>query len=241
MRFLQADGDGRWGPRTQRTSPDSGTLYLDMRRAFIESLLLREATLPVAEREEVLERTKDKELDLKGVMVWFKARTGELHLGYESQDIKTSLYTEMGLAIPGAQEGKSLSDPPGKIRDWASVPFSADSELKFAVIKRVAQLTGVSLPDTVISGSMTPGEILAKLEKLPKPQSVLQALAADKRLEGLNNVTIYAKRQTFVDKDTAKGRWKIIEEELVERNLPLPKGVRRTRRLREKMKRPQAE
>lgn len=35
------------------------------------------------------------------------------------------------------------------------------------------------------------------------------------------NVTVHNKRQTPVDKEMAVGRWKVIEEELVQRGLPI--------------------
>jgi len=35
------------------------------------------------------------------------------------------------------------------------------------------------------------------------------------------NVSVYSKRQTPIDKEQQIGRWKIIEEELIRRDLPV--------------------
>ncbi len=55
----------------------------------------------------------------------------------------------------------------------------------------------------------------AKAKKLADSEQ-LQALKAD-----IPNVTVHPNRQTVIHKEKAVGRWKVIEEELMKRDLPV--------------------
>jgi hypothetical protein len=55
----------------------------------------------------------------------------------------------------------------------------------------------------------------------PKPQKLAQSLAANEQLMSLPNVKIMGRRMTPIDKEKEIGRWKIIEEELTRRGLPV--------------------
>ncbi|KAL3424184.1 hypothetical protein PVAG01_03465 [Phlyctema vagabunda] len=110
------------------------------------------------------------------------------------------------------------------IESWGSEWYSAsleDLEVKFAVIKRVLQLTGIRVPDHAIQSSKTAHTLLSHMATPPKARKVVDFLSAREDLITLPNVSVYAKRITPIDKERAVGRWKIIEEELEKRGLPV--------------------
>lgn len=55
----------------------------------------------------------------------------------------------------------------------------------------------------------------------PKPRKLVQTLTAKEDLVALPNVKIIGRKVTDIDKEIAVGRWKVIEEELVKRGLPV--------------------
>lgn len=57
------------------------------------------------------------------------------------------------------------------------------------------------------------------LWKPEKPKKTAQALLANQNLVNLPNVKIRGHRETFVHREKEVGRWKVIEEELRERDI----------------------
>jgi Ribosomal subunit 39S len=83
------------------------------------------------------------------------------------------------------------------------------------------QLTGLRIPDSAIKPVKTVQALLAHLVKPPKPRKLIDALQQKEELLNLPNVSIYAKRVTPIDKHKSVGRWKVIEQELIDRGLPV--------------------
>ena len=83
------------------------------------------------------------------------------------------------------------------------------------------QLTGIRIPDPVIRSSNTAQALLRHLITPPKPTKLAEALKQKPDLVDLPNVSIFGRRQTPVDKERKLGRWKVIEEELKKRGLPV--------------------
>jgi hypothetical protein len=83
------------------------------------------------------------------------------------------------------------------------------------------QLTGLRIPDAAIMPAKTVKGLLAHLVKPPKPRKLVEALEQKEELMNLPNVSIYAKRVTPIDKHKSVGRWKVIEQELTKRGLPV--------------------
>ncbi|KIN02020.1 hypothetical protein OIDMADRAFT_103267 [Oidiodendron maius Zn] len=102
---------------------------------------------------------------------------------------------------------------------WFEVSIE-EPEVKFAVLKRTMQLTGIRIPDPVIRSSNTAEALLRHLITPPKPTKLAEALKQRPDLVELPNVSIFGRRQTPVDKERKLGRWKVIEEELKKRGLP---------------------
>lgn len=103
---------------------------------------------------------------------------------------------------------------------WRSISL-ADLEVKFAVVKRLMQLTGNRIPDPVIQDSKTVGELLERLSAPPKSKKLVEAIQRDRKFEKIPNVKVYNRRVTPVDKEKEVGRWKVIEYALHERGLPI--------------------
>jgi hypothetical protein len=83
------------------------------------------------------------------------------------------------------------------------------------------QLTGLRIPDAAIMPAKSVKTLLAHLVKPPKPRKLVEALEQKEELMNLPNVSIYAKRVTPIDKHKSVGRWKVIEQELTKRGLPV--------------------
>ncbi|RYO97291.1 hypothetical protein DL765_011255 [Monosporascus sp. GIB2] len=104
---------------------------------------------------------------------------------------------------------------------WKSVALD-DPRMKFAVTKRIFQLTGQLVPDHKLPEVTNVHALLRVLQKPPKPQTLTEEILKRRQeLVELPNVTFSAKRVTRGDKEKAVGRFKLIEEELRKRDLPL--------------------
>ncbi|OCL12681.1 hypothetical protein AOQ84DRAFT_372860 [Glonium stellatum] len=103
---------------------------------------------------------------------------------------------------------------------WRMISL-ANLKIKFAVVKRLMQLTGNRIPDPVIQNSKTVGELLDLLSVPPKPKKLAEAIQRDGNLEKVPNVKIYNRRVSPIDKEKEVGRWKVIEYALHERGLPI--------------------
>lgn len=60
----------------------------------------------------------------------------------------------------------------------------------------------------------------------PEPTKLAKSLKQNKQLKSLPNVKIMDRRFTPIDKEKETGRWKIIEDELTRRGLPVTGEVR---------------
>ncbi|KAH8770527.1 ribosomal subunit 39S-domain-containing protein [Hyaloscypha finlandica] len=103
---------------------------------------------------------------------------------------------------------------------WLQISLE-NPEIKFAVLKRTMQLTGLRIPDAAIMPAKIVKGLLAHLVKPPKPRKLVDALQQKEELMNIPNVSIYAKRVTPIDKHKSVGRWKVIEQQLTERGLPV--------------------
>jgi hypothetical protein len=63
--------------------------------------------------------------------------------------------------------------------------------------------------------------LLTHLVTPPKPRKIVDALKQKEDLLALPNVSVFERRVTPIDKEKSVGRWKIIEQELQRRDLPV--------------------
>ncbi|GME63655.1 Ribosomal protein L50 mitochondria [Neofusicoccum parvum] len=109
---------------------------------------------------------------------------------------------------------------PGEIKRWKPVSLR-DPEIKFAVVKRVMQLTGLRISDPVIARSSTAGILLDQITAREQPKKLAERLEHNEQLAKLPNVKISRRRITPIDKEKEVGRWKVIEQKLLDKNLPV--------------------
>ncbi|KAI9887950.1 MAG: hypothetical protein M1823_000207 [Watsoniomyces obsoletus] len=103
---------------------------------------------------------------------------------------------------------------------WLAIPLK-DMSIKFAVVKRVMQLTGTRIADPAIAQIDSVGSLHAQLIRPPPPTKLAQALLDNDHLTSLPNVKVFPRRVTPIDKERVVGRWKVIEKELIARGLPV--------------------
>ncbi|EFW16951.1 hypothetical protein D8B26_003757 [Coccidioides posadasii str. Silveira] len=106
--------------------------------------------------------------------------------------------------------------------DFLSLPLE-DREFQFAFLKRASQLTGHRIPDPELLSITKVSRLLALFTAAskPKPAKLADILIAEGKFAALPNVKIFDRRQTPIDHEKEVGRWKIIEEELTKRGLPV--------------------
>ncbi|OMP81781.1 hypothetical protein BK809_0006089 [Diplodia seriata] len=83
------------------------------------------------------------------------------------------------------------------------------------------QLTGTRISDPIIAKSDTAGILLSNITKKPQPTKLFEKLERDQVLSHLRNVKISPRRITPIDKEKQVGRWKVIEQKLLDKNLPV--------------------
>ncbi|KAF3761656.1 hypothetical protein M406DRAFT_281738, partial [Cryphonectria parasitica EP155] len=103
---------------------------------------------------------------------------------------------------------------------WKKISLE-DVRVKFAITKRIFQLTGQTIPDAKLLYVNTVGSLLSFLVKPPPARTVMQAIEQRGELAQLPNVEVFAKRQTPVHEAQRVGRWKVIQQELEKRGLPV--------------------
>lgn len=91
----------------------------------------------------------------------------------------------------------------------------------FQILKRITQLTGHRLPDPAISSSKSLTDLYHGFKTKPAPAKLKDAKQLKHLKYNLPNVTVHPSRRTPIHNDKQVGRWKVIEEELWNRNLPI--------------------
>ncbi|ENH65393.1 hypothetical protein FOQG_01303 [Fusarium oxysporum f. sp. raphani 54005] len=115
-----------------------------------------------------------------------------------------------------AQQMVNALDP-----SWKTATLD-DDHLKFAIRKRIYQLTGHFIPDVKVAAARTPQELITvALTFAKRGKKLAEVLEDQKALFALPNVKVHNRRVTPIDREVAVGRWKIIEEELQKRDLPV--------------------
>jgi len=117
----------------------------------------------------------------------------------------------------------SLEEAQSLTRQWDQSwkNLVLNTETKFAIRKRLYQLTGNLIPDAKLGAARTAKHLLVVAAKPPKAQKLADLLETQQKLTNLPNVRVRDRRITPIDKETELGRWKVIEEELKKRGLPV--------------------
>ena len=83
------------------------------------------------------------------------------------------------------------------------------------------QLTGKRISDPIISEIDNAKALIGHLVTKPKPKKLADHLVKKEELVSMPNVELMTRRYTPIDKEKEIGRWKVIEEELERRGLPV--------------------
>jgi hypothetical protein len=75
--------------------------------------------------------------------------------------------------------------------------------------------------DPVISSATSMSDLYQALKTRPAPERLARAQQLKKVKKDLPNVTVHDHRRTPIHKHKDVGRWKVIEEELINRGLPV--------------------
>ncbi|CAH0014721.1 unnamed protein product [Clonostachys rhizophaga] len=102
---------------------------------------------------------------------------------------------------------------------WKEI--KVNDEIKFAIRKRIYQLTGNLIPDSKLGAARNVRDVLTTLFQQRKPSSLADELLAKPEVTKLPNVRVHSRKVGPIDKEIEIGRWKIIEEELKKRDLPV--------------------
>ncbi|TKA60543.1 hypothetical protein B0A55_11535, partial [Friedmanniomyces simplex] len=157
------------------------------------------------------------------------------HLAAE-QSILQAIFTPTPLAAPEDQQSLvvEVRAAVGDGRDLVAKNVSGsniappwmdfsikDPSVKMALVKRIIQLTGKRLPDPAISLSTTLADLYDHVHMKEKPKTLAEAPQMQRIQLNAPNVQVFSSRRTPIHKEMDIGRWKIIEEELVRRDLPV--------------------
>ncbi|KAL8947350.1 MAG: hypothetical protein Q9222_006362 [Ikaeria aurantiellina] len=113
-----------------------------------------------------------------------------------------------------------------------------DPETKFAIIKRVMQLTGIRIPDPIVQSIDSSQALWNHLAQKPKPKKLAQILIGGRdispakkkflkqkqipELSTLSNVRILPSKLVPEMNESALGRQKVVEQHLDQHDIPVP-------------------
>ena len=82
------------------------------------------------------------------------------------------------------------------------------------------QLTGHRIPDPAISSANTLSDLYNTVKMRERPKRLARTKEM-KKVDKTPNVNVHPTRRTPIHKETEVGRWKVIEDELNARDLPV--------------------
>ncbi|KAH7050311.1 ribosomal subunit 39S-domain-containing protein [Macrophomina phaseolina] len=209
---LEWVGGKQWADEQEQVPPFIPTQRLSGKREITAALRRALVEVFAARRDGVrLETLYDSVGDASVDIALRAAEDG-------SPLLETRIVDHQAASIGEAAEAVGIS--PEEVKAWRPISLR-DPEVKFAVVKRVMQLTGIRIPDPVIADSATAGILLNKITVRPEPKKLADKLGHDQKFAKLPNVKISSRRITPIDKEKEVGRWKVIEQKLLDRNLPV--------------------
>ncbi|KAI1408699.1 ribosomal subunit 39S-domain-containing protein [Hypoxylon sp. FL1857] len=203
---------------------DPAAIEASVRRAVVEAFALRQAgreedlvkAWPIAGDAHQLMEVEINVADNGAVSL-----AGDVSMVIDSlswKDERSKESTSEG-SVLSAEEAHKYRETWG--RGWKAASLS-DPRIKFAVTKRIFQLTGQLVHDHQLPSISDVQSLLHVVQTPPKPKTLTQEIQEHRQdLVQLPNVSFATKRLTRGDKEKAFGRFKLIEEELKKRDLPL--------------------
>lgn len=237
---------GHWGEESEFRgfgSPDKvvekAVVEVYLRRAVVEVLALQEAGAFSQWASKKWCRGDRGDLD-QALAVEIQVQDGTASLKGDASSVSQSLTAEAEEAAEAHEQPISLDEARELTKTWDSSwkDLILDEQVKFAVRallplqsdyiltsrqlrKRLYQLTGNLIPDAKLGAARTVKHVLTVASKQPKPPKLAQLLSRRGDVQQLPNVKVHGRKIGPIDKEVAVGRWKVIEEELKKRNLPV--------------------
>ncbi|KAH6605960.1 ribosomal l50 [Trichoderma cornu-damae] len=191
-----------------------------LRRAVVEALALQQTgVFPEWATKKWSEGGSRNELE-QALALQVEVRDGKATLKGDASSVAEALTSESQETEPATRI--SVEEAKEMIKSWdpSWKNIALDNSLRFALRKRLYQLTGVLLPDAKLAAANTTKHILTLAARDPKPLKLAQLLEKRGAFSELANVTVHGRKIGPIDKEVAVGRWKVIEEELKKRDLP---------------------
>lgn len=220
--------DGHWGPESEFKPFGSSDKVADrhvvevyLRQAVVEALSLQQAGL-FSEWASKRWRGGSTRSDLDQVLaVEVQVQDGQATLKGDSSRISQGLLAEVDEVEPGERVTADEAAEMVKAWDASWKDLVLDDQMKFTLRKRLYQLTGTLIPDAKLGAARTIRHVLTLAAKQPKPQRLAELLERRSDVQRLGNLKVHRAKIGPVEKETALGRWKVIEAELAKRNLPV--------------------
>ncbi|KZZ99417.1 Ribosomal protein L50, mitochondria [Moelleriella libera RCEF 2490] len=230
------DEEGHWGEESQFRGFGASDKVVD--RAVVE-VYLRQAVV------EVLALQQTGVLSEWATRKWRRGSRAELDqvltAKIDVQDGRATLTGDVAAATTaiaqnlapkdGEEDETQLSEDDritaGEAREMVKTWDSAwhglvlNDQMKFALRKRLYQITGNLVPDAKLGAAVTVKHLLTLASKQPPPKKLAELLGRRSDVHQLANVKVHSRKVGPVEKETAVGRWKVIEEELTKRGLPV--------------------
>ncbi|KAM5439241.1 hypothetical protein MferCBS31731_004662 [Microsporum ferrugineum] len=232
--------------RREKITNDDDILAV-LHQAMVELSILKELNKPLESACDILEHSPETLALINQVEITASNEESGAALKFPSEDMKAKIFeffrefdsiaTEepaVSEELPSSTEPEMSSDselmpetssfevsPPANT-EFLNIPFGSP-DLKFAYLKRVSQLTGHLIPDQELASMSKLSSVQTYLIRAstPKPTKLAEQLIAEGVFDGIPNVKIYQRRQTPIDREMETGQWKVIEEELIKRGLPI--------------------
>ncbi|UNI22803.1 hypothetical protein JDV02_008657 [Purpureocillium takamizusanense] len=221
------DQPGHWGAESEFDAFGSAAKVTDkrivevyLRRAVVELLALQESGVFADWAMKRWNEGDRNALD-STLAVDIHVQDGKASLKGDVSSLSQSLTADLEEAdLP---ERVTLDEAKEIVKAWdpAWKSIALDEQAKFVVRKRLYQLTGNLVPDAKLAAATTVNHILTLASKEPKSPKLAELLSRRDDLQRLSNVKVHSRKIGAIEKETVVGRWKVIEEELKKRGLPV--------------------
>ncbi|KAG6002281.1 hypothetical protein E4U21_003272 [Claviceps maximensis] len=232
------DLPGHWGEESQFKGFGSSEKVVDRN---VMEVYLRQS---VVEAVSLQQQQQQQQQDMGSPADWSVKKWREVSRSELDRVLAANLVVQDGRASLGGEDAAFISqslvveetseadDPAAKItpgearemvRAWDSSwkQLVVDEQLKFAIRKRLYQLTGVLIPDAKLGAARTVKHLLTLVAKKPSPKKLAEVLERRSDIQQLANIKVHSRKIGPIEKETSVGRWKVIEEELTKRGLPV--------------------
>ncbi|KAG6001187.1 hypothetical protein E4U54_001157 [Claviceps lovelessii] len=231
------DQPGHWGEESlfrgfgsSEKVADKNVIEVYLRQSVIEALSLKQQQLgqeqqtgssdwSVQKWRQVSRSELDRVLGADLVVQDGRASLG----GDDAAFISQSLVVKEAGEADDAAAKITPEEAREMVRTWNSSwkEVVVDEQLKFSIRKRLYQLTGVLIPDAKLGAARTVKHLLTLVAKKPTPQKLAEVLERRSDIQQLANIKVHSRKIGPIEKEISVGRWKVIEEELTKRGLPV--------------------